>query len=174
MAGPALDNNQDINPVFLVIMKEMVNTNISAGQQICNEFNLDGANNSDQVLIHSWLCEKLSLGVISPQYLIPEPAYIPSKSLRFFHVNDSWLDCLLDGALAVDNHLDQNNDVFRRELKEIFNIYLRRFVPSYGYKPQIPSYGFIMLFKVNVMLDLRLQLPGRYLIVEVSFVAGPN
>ena len=36
-------------------------------------------------------------------YLVPDPALLPPESVRFFHVNPSWLDRLTDGALAAAN-----------------------------------------------------------------------
>jgi len=147
----------DTKPTFFDNVKDAVETSTNAGQDIYNEFNLDGPNNSDWVIIHNWLCDKLSLGGIPPQYLIPEPSYLKPESLRFFHVDDFWLDCLLDGALSVANHMDSDDDVIRREIKETFNVYLRTVVPEAGYKPQIPSFGFLIRSKlIKAMPDLRI------------------
>jgi len=35
------------------------------------------------------------------QYLIPADAALPVESIRFFHVDQNWLDALIDGALSV-------------------------------------------------------------------------
>jgi hypothetical protein len=156
VVAPGL-HHPDVKPTFIANVKDSVNANTNAGQEIYDEFNLDGPNNSDWALIHSWLSEKLSLGGIPPRYLIPEPSFLPAESLRFFHIDDFWLDCLLDGALSVANHLDKSDDIVRREIKEMFNIYLRKVVPDAGYKPQIPSYGFIIRSKlIKAMPDLRI------------------
>ncbi|KIV76928.1 hypothetical protein PV11_08777 [Exophiala sideris] len=122
-----------------------------------NGFNLTGPSNSDWPVIHDWLAEKLSLGGIPPQYLVPEPSFLPPESLRFFYIDDFWLDCLLDGALSVANHLDADDDVVRREIKKQFNIYLDTVISEAGIKPQIPCSGFILRSKlIQAMPDLRI------------------
>ena len=35
------------------------------------------------------------------QYLIPTDAALPVESIRFFHIDQNWLDALIDGALSV-------------------------------------------------------------------------
>ena len=156
VVAPGLDHPQ-VRPTFLANVKAVVNVAANAGQNLYNEFNQDGPNNSDWALIHCWLAEKLSLGGISSQYLIPEPSFVPPEALRFFHIDDFWLDCFLDGALSVANHLDADDDVVRREIKVIFNNYLRQPVEKTGIKPQIPSYGFILRSKlIMAMPDLRI------------------
>jgi hypothetical protein len=34
-------------------------------------------------------------------YLVPDPAMLPNESIRFFHLDRSWTDRLVDGVLAV-------------------------------------------------------------------------
>lgn len=36
-------------------------------------------------------------------YLLPDPALLPPESIRFFHVNPTWVDRLIDGTLAAAN-----------------------------------------------------------------------
>ena len=132
------------------------------GQEIYNEFNLAKGSNSDWAVILSWLCEKLSLGGIPSQYLIPEPAFLPPESLRFFHINDFWLDCFIDGALSVANHLETDDDETRRQIKVVFNQYLGTPVSRAGYKPQIPSYGFAIRSNlIKVMPDMRITVAWK-------------
>jgi len=35
------------------------------------------------------------------EYLVPDPAMLPDESIRFFHLDRSWTDRLVDGVLAV-------------------------------------------------------------------------
>lgn len=154
--APALQD-PELKPLLQANVQSAVTFNASAGEEIYNEFNLDKGNNSDWAIVHSWLCEKLCLGGIPPQYLLPEPAYLPPESLRFFHIDDFWLDCFIDGALSVANHLDSDDDVTRRQIKETFNVYLENIVPRAGYKPQIPCYGFLIRSQlIKAMPDLRI------------------
>jgi hypothetical protein len=34
-------------------------------------------------------------------YLVPDPGLLPNESIRFFTVDDAWLDALMEGAMAV-------------------------------------------------------------------------
>jgi hypothetical protein len=34
-------------------------------------------------------------------YLVPDPALFPDESIRFFTVDDAWLDALMEGAMAI-------------------------------------------------------------------------
>jgi hypothetical protein len=43
---------------------------------------------------------RLLIGV-SFEYLVPDPALLPDESIRFFHLDRSWTDRLVDGVLAV-------------------------------------------------------------------------
>jgi hypothetical protein len=56
-----------------------------------------------------WLARAVLLYPVPFQYLVPHPALLPSESLRFFHLDDNWVDALVDGALsvAVRSHADQ-------------------------------------------------------------------
>lgn len=162
---PAPDiKHPDVAHIMLANIKASTQSNASSGsvlpnsgQAIYDEFNLNGANNTDWAIIHTWLAEKLSLGGIPPQYLIPESSFCQPESLRFFYIDDFWLDCLIDGALSVANHLDRDDDLVKREIKETFNIYLRSLVPDAGFKPQIPCYGFLIRSQlIKAMPDLRI------------------
>ncbi|KAH7227157.1 uncharacterized protein BKA55DRAFT_584232 [Fusarium redolens] len=149
-------------------IEKSVSSNTAAGQDSSgtpvpyNGFNLQGPSNSDWVIIHTWLADKLSLGGIPSQYLLPEPSFLPPESLRFFHIDDFWLDCLLDGALSVANHLDSDDDVVRRQIKTQFNSYLSTPVPDAGYKPQVPCYGFFIRSKViKAMPDMKISVTWK-------------
>ncbi|RKK29751.1 hypothetical protein BFJ66_g13474 [Fusarium oxysporum f. sp. cepae] len=159
-AGVALTFQSDI--------EKSVGSNTAAGQDSkgtpipYNGFNLQGPNNSDWVIIHDWLADKLSLGGIPSHYLLPEPSFLPAESLRFFYIDDFWLDCLLDGALSVANHLDADDDVVRRQIKTQFNTYLSTPVPDAGYKPQVPCYGFFIRSKViKAMPDMKISVTWK-------------
>jgi hypothetical protein len=147
----------DAKPLFRRTMQANMVSRTNAGNTQFNGFNEEPANDTDWVIIHNWMADKLFLGGIPPHYLIPEPSFIPTEGLRFFYIDDFWIDCLLDGALSVANHVDHDNDIWRTEVKRRFNMYLREQVPRTGIKPQIPSYGFILRSKmVKTMPDLRI------------------
>ena len=43
------------------------------------------------------------------QYLVPTDAALPVESIRFFHIDQNWLDALIDGALSVS--MRSNSDI---------------------------------------------------------------
>ncbi|KAM7207810.1 hypothetical protein V8F20_001852 [Naviculisporaceae sp. PSN 640] len=157
-ADPLSDVTEDeARPVFKRNMAARVLSHSLAGNAPFTGLNKEPANDDDWVTIHNWLADKLYLADIPPQYLIPEASFVPPKAIRFFYIDDFWLDCLIDGALSVANHLDRDDDILRRDVKERFNDYLQTPVPGTGIKPQIPSYGFILRSKIiKTMPDLRI------------------
>lgn len=145
----------DVAPILGQNIATAVRTAGSAGDQIYNEFNLAGHNNTDWTLIHQWISEKLYLSDIPAHILIPDPSFLPEESLRFFRIDDIWLDCLIDGALSVGNHLERDVDRVREEIKQTYNAYLRDH--TLPIPPQIPGYGLILRSQiVKVMPDLRI------------------
>ena len=101
------------------------------------------------------ISEKLYLTDIPAHVLFPDPSFIPEESLRFFHIDDIWMDCLIDGALSVANHLERDDDAIREEIKQAYNAYLSD--ASLPNLPQIPGYGFILRSAIiKVMPDIRI------------------
>ncbi|ORY08604.1 hypothetical protein BCR34DRAFT_603462 [Clohesyomyces aquaticus] len=127
----------------------------SSGEGVYNEFN--DPNNPDWAIIHSWISEKLYLSEIPAHILIPDPSFLPEESLRFFFIDDTWMDCLIDGALSIANHLERDDDRTRVEIKRAYNKYLETPVVE-GIKPQIPCFGFFLRSEiVQVMPDIRIE-----------------
>lgn len=156
-------SSQKAVETFANQVHRQVEVNTRAGEDPFDDFNLTGPNNNDWAIIHNWLSEKLVLGGIPPQYLLPDASFLPAESLRYFYIDDFWLDCLLDGALSVANHLDSDDDNTRREIKKQYNNYLSNPVTdSGGIKPQIPCYGFIIRSKlIKAMPDLRITVKWK-------------
>jgi hypothetical protein len=59
-------------------------------QKPYNEFNQ--AQSNDWSTIAKWISDKLYLGDIPAHYLFVDPSHLPMESLRFFHIDASWLD----------------------------------------------------------------------------------
>jgi len=51
--------------------------------------------------VTQWFEDLLSLNHVPFHYLVPREEMLPVNSLRFFHVDINWLECLLDGAFSV-------------------------------------------------------------------------
>lgn len=56
-----------------------------------------------------WLARAVMLYPVPFNYLVPHPALLPQESLRFFYLDNNWVDALVDGALsvAVRSHVDE-------------------------------------------------------------------
>lgn len=48
-----------------------------------------------------WLAQLALLEMLPYDYMIPDQRLLPHDSLRFFHVDNNWIDALVDGALSV-------------------------------------------------------------------------
>jgi hypothetical protein len=126
------------------------------GGELWTEFSPSGENNTDFTIVHTWISEKLSLADIPAHFLIPDPSFLPEESIRFFHIDDSWMDCLIDGALSVANHLEQDGDMVRDAIKNTYNAYLKD-TNSMPHPPLVPRFGFILRSQiVRVMPDMRI------------------
>lgn len=51
--------------------------------------------------VTQWLEDLLVLKHVPFHYLVPREEMLPVNSLRFFHIDINWLECLLDGAFSV-------------------------------------------------------------------------
>lgn len=79
-----------------------------------------------------WFDELLRLKHVPFHYLVPREEMLPANSLRFFHVDINWLECLLDGAFSVGRvtPADFSQDVKARDA---------------GHVPETPTYsGFLL------------------------------
>ncbi len=52
-------------------------------------------------VVWQWFKSLLILEHVPFHYLVPRGEMLPANSLRFFHVDKNWLECLLDGALSI-------------------------------------------------------------------------
>ena len=120
----------------------------------------------DWTLIYNWILDKLFLDSIPMHYLITDPTHLPPESIRFFHIDEIWMDCLIDGALSVANHLGRKDDLIRQEIKATINSLLDPYKgQQHGsgdtdHPPQIPIYGFFLRSAVvSIFPDLRVTAP---------------
>lgn len=95
----------------------------------------------DWMQVLRWILDKLFLSSIPSHYLIADASHVPLESLRFFKIDPNWTDALLDGALSLANHIDQDDDAVRTAIKGAINRYLTTPIPSLGYLPPVPRYG---------------------------------
>ncbi|KAJ5175210.1 uncharacterized protein N7482_001087 [Penicillium canariense] len=126
-----------------------------------NEFN--APYHADWPIIQAWLLDKMLLSGIPAHYLITDPSHLPTESIRFFYIDPVWVDCLLDGALSVANHLSRKDDLIRQKIKDRLNTYLKTPLdPSAAHKiyPPVASTGFFLRSSiVEAMPDLQVSCP---------------
>lgn len=78
---------------------------------------------SEQVAIANelveWIARLVLLYPVPFHYLVPHQSLLPSESLRFFHLDDNWVNALVDGALsiAVRSLTDKQRDTSRADLE---------------------------------------------------------
>lgn len=65
------------------------------------------------------------------------------EALRFFSMDDTWIDCYIDGALSCSNHLDPQHDMGRLAIKVMINQALATGGAEGGPLP-VPRSGFVL------------------------------
>lgn len=62
---------------------------------------VDDAQGSDLALVVAWMTRLHLLHGVPFNYLVPDERMLPVESLRFFRVDENWMDALLDGAYSI-------------------------------------------------------------------------
>ena len=161
LATTETHENTDTKPVSRVLV---ASTTVAAAPSMgSTHYNgLTSPVSTDWAFLFNWIMDKLFLDSIPTQYLITDPAHLPVEAIRFFHIDPTWLDCLIDGALSVANHLASDDDVVRQSIKTVINDYLCTTVGTgpTAHLPQVPLYGFFLRSAVvKVFPDLQISIP---------------
>ena len=103
-----------------------------------------------------WLARLVMLYPVPFHYLVPHASLLPPESVRFFHLDDNWIDALLDGALSLAARvLPEEQDISgRKDLqsalsKIVYQYRLRLQGKDPQWKPgenymEIPKSGFLL------------------------------
>ena len=94
----------------------------------------DAQNNSLDLLI-AWLKEICLLKHIPFNYLVPDPELLPVESIRFFALDNTWINCLINGAIALGD--DANTE---KKYCENYQETIRSKLDQ----PSVPITGFII------------------------------
>lgn len=118
----------------------------------------------DWAHVHSWIMDRLFLSGLPTHYYIGDPSFLPTESVRFFQVDKNWMDCFIDGALSVANHMAKDDDWVRDAIKQQLNEFFgKAYIDVNGeplHYPQIPKYGFFLRSAiVAIFPDLTLDIP---------------
>jgi hypothetical protein len=106
-----------------------------------------------------WIARLVLLYPVPFHYLIPHQSLLPSETLRFFHLDDNWIDALVDGALSIAvQDLADRNEASRADLQESLSklVYQHRLrlqgkLPEFDPKERymdIPKSGFLLRSKL--------------------------
>ena len=130
----------------------------ASGLNLFNELNTPFS--TDWMIVLSWVLDRMYLFGVPAQYLITDQSFLPQETIRFFHIDPNWMDALIDGALSLANHIFTTDDAVRRALKAAINAYIETEDPETGYRPQIPSFGFLLRSDlVKQFPDLKVEAP---------------
>lgn len=111
---------------------------------------------TDWMIVLLWLVDRMFLVGVPAHCLIPDPTYLETESLRFFRIDNYWVDALIDGALSLGNHCIVDDD--RVEIKQALNDYISHIPEGLSHPIQIPSYGFYLRSDLVTMFpDLRVE-----------------
>jgi hypothetical protein len=106
-----------------------------------------------------WIARLVLLYPVPFHYLVPHQSLLPPESLRFFHLDDNWVNALVDGALSIAvRNLDDKNAASRVELQSTLSkiVYQHRlrlqgknpeWNPKESYM-EIPKSGFLLRSRV--------------------------
>lgn len=126
-----------------------------------------------------WIARLVLLYPVPFHYLIPHQSLLPSETLRFFHLDDNWIDALVDGALSIAvQDLADRNEASRADLQESLSklVYQHRLrlqgkLPEFDPKERymdIPKSGFLLRSKLVTAW------PGVEIIVKSSDTKEQN
>ncbi|KAB8349755.1 hypothetical protein FH972_023769 [Carpinus fangiana] len=131
-----------------------------------NEFNAPFS--ADWVIVLRWVLDRFFFDSIPAHYFLPDASLLPQESLKFFDIDDNWMDCFLDGALSLGNHIDQQTDKVRDAIKTAIKWYLQTDLGDLKYPPPIPKYGCL------IRSSLITQFPDLIVAVDPAPEAHPD
>jgi hypothetical protein len=106
-----------------------------------------------------WIARLVLLYPVPFHYLVPHHSLLPAESVRFFHLDDNWVNALVDGALSIAvRNLDAQSAASRAEIQSALSkiVYQHR-LRLQGKKPEwnpaerymeTPKSGFLLRSRV--------------------------
>lgn len=59
----------------------------------------------------NWLGRLKLLYGVPIHYLVPDEGMLPPESIRFFYLDDNWINALVDGAFSIGRNLTDSDDI---------------------------------------------------------------
>ena len=126
----------------------------------CPEYQMP-PNSSDWPLVLRFILDLYHLVNIPMHYLITDPSHLPDESLRFFYIDQNWVDALVDGALSLGNQIDPQQDCVRGAIKQAINKYITTINATLEYSPPLPRFGFFLRSVIITQFpDLKVEIPS--------------
>jgi hypothetical protein len=126
-----------------------------------------------------WIARLVLLYPVPFHYLVPHQSLLPSESLSFFHLDDNWVDALLDGAFSIAvRDVVKERKALRKDLQNALSkiVYQHR-LRLQGQNPtwsadesymSIPKSGFLLRSRIVT------GWPGVELTVKTNARPDPN
>ena len=61
-------------------------------------------------VVREWFASLKKLEPLPFRYLVPDERMLPVESIRFFEIDPSWINCLLDGAFSIGRILEGDHE----------------------------------------------------------------
>jgi len=126
-----------------------------------------------------WIARLTMLYTLPFHYLVPHQSLLPSESLRFFHLDDNWVDALVDGAFSIAvRNVGNKRSALRTDLQSSLSkiVYQYR-LRLQGKNPEWnPSESYMKTPKSGFLLRSRLVAgwPGVEVIAKTNAPDDPN
>ena len=126
-----------------------------------------------------WIARLVLLYPVPFHYLIPHGSLLPSESLRFFHLDDNWVDALVDGAFSIAvRDVVKERTALRSDLQSTLSkiVYQHR-LRLQGQNPRWdPDESYMSIPKSGFLLRSRIVTgwPGVELTTKTSATTDPN
>ncbi|KAF5012358.1 hypothetical protein FDECE_1585 [Fusarium decemcellulare] len=118
-------------------------------------------------VVQRWVFNRKLLVGIPAHFLISDINFLPPESIRFFQIDDIWLDTLLDGALCLGNHVSQHEDKARKIIQDSINDCLKASLPGTDTHTPVPRCGCF------IRSSIVKQSPDLIVTVEATDAAAP-
>jgi hypothetical protein len=130
----------------------------------------------DAVEISETLARLTLLYDLPFERIVPDPRMLPAESIRFFYLDQAWVDCMIDGALSIGTH--GSKDRFHTEnTRTIFRDVVDKLVLQYrqsragSHDSQTPASGSICGFLLRS--EVLRQFPGLQIKAYKAVIGNP-
>lgn len=126
----------------------------------------------------AWIARLVMLYPVPYHYLVPHTSLLPQESLRFFHLDDNWVNALVDGALSIAVRTAEQHVSSRAELQSVLSkiVYQHR-LRLQGKEPEWnPSERYMEITKSGFLLrsSILSGWPGVEVTASTNAPADPN